>query len=519
MRSALVLSIWITLLSSTCPANAEPRVPGPDDPTRIEIVATVSQFINKLADGDEPAVKALFSGDRDQAALLDAYLERLKAYEHLSATLAPKLGPTVLPPGYQVAAKLRARARESGDRIICINGDRASVSTGGAGTDDHGLMLRRRDGKWTVTHLTGRVLGMTFLTEYLRADASLARVVEADFTSGKVATRADLRTSFERHSDPVIALVYRPDPRSGPAPAATPAHWNTPTAEQLVKLPGIPLPSANYDALFASLPGVPLVSGSSKKGLVLAEEGGICLTVDMKPPRRLWAIELYADGADFYAQYAGELPHGLAFSDRRADVEKKLGRPPLCSGGGKQLFCAEYPTLGLTIHYLNGEVRDPANPIHHLVLTKPDPQGDPPISRPATKQPRLTFRLVAENADGPVDLLPNPLPAKPDLRVSREVIITEASIVRADSKRNSEESPQLVLLLQLSADGGARIDRVIPTNKGKQIAILLDGQIIAAPPLADLSSNTVSVNLAAATTEEEARAICARVSAAVSALP
>src|SRR5690242_6565965 len=105
MRSALVLSIWITLLSSTCPANAEPRVPGPDDPTRIEIVATVSQFINKLADGDEPAVKALFSGDRDQAALLDAYLERLKAYEHLSATLAPKLGPTVLPPGYQVAAK------------------------------------------------------------------------------------------------------------------------------------------------------------------------------------------------------------------------------------------------------------------------------------------------------------------------------------------------------------------------------------------------------------------------------
>jgi len=46
------------------------------------------------------------------------------------------------------------------------------------------------------------------------------------------------------------------------------------------------------------------------------------------------SIIFYADHADEFSEFAGELPGGLEWSDTRADVERKLGAPQVSGGNG-----------------------------------------------------------------------------------------------------------------------------------------------------------------------------------------
>lgn len=82
-----------------------------------------------------------------------------------------------------------------------------------------------------------------------------------------------------------------------------------------------------------------------------SKAAGVILHVDGPPLhdalQTVDAVTLFAGTVDGYRQYAGELPYGLSFADRRADVEQKLGTPDLTYGG----TWVKYGTLGLSVMY------------------------------------------------------------------------------------------------------------------------------------------------------------------------
>lgn len=85
---------------------------------------------------------------------------------------------------------------------------------------------------------------------------------------------------------------------------------------------------------------------------------------------KLAAAFAYAQGADGYTAFTGELPNGLEITDTRRDVEAKLGPPPKSGGGGIIPFWVYYPIIGISVGYTSIDQHDPSNAIHHIVLTK-----------------------------------------------------------------------------------------------------------------------------------------------------
>lgn len=83
----------------------------------------------------------------------------------------------------------------------------------------------------------------------------------------------------------------------------------------------------------------------------------------------LAAIFLYAEGADGFKQYGGELPERLRFSDTRRDIEKKLGNPQESGGEGVIPFWAGYPSKGVEFHYTSKDIQSLGNTIHHITIS------------------------------------------------------------------------------------------------------------------------------------------------------
>lgn len=78
-------------------------------------------------------------------------------------------------------------------------------------------------------------------------------------------------------------------------------------------------------------------------------------------------IILFAQGADGYSQYQGELPYGLSWSDTRAEVERKLGSGKSV-GQGNLLYSVLYEDLGLEVQYDTPSTEDLSARIYYIVI-------------------------------------------------------------------------------------------------------------------------------------------------------
>ena len=81
---------------------------------------------------------------------------------------------------------------------------------------------------------------------------------------------------------------------------------------------------------------------------------------------KLVTIHLYAQGADGYEQYLGDLPANLSFTDVRAEVEMKLGNPSLSGGAGVAPYWSEFQNQGVQVGYFSEDTEDLRNRIHHI---------------------------------------------------------------------------------------------------------------------------------------------------------
>jgi hypothetical protein len=96
------------------------------------------------------------------------------------------------------------------------------------------------------------------------------------------------------------------------------------------------------------------------------KQNGICFEFHYG---KLVFIFLGAEGFEGCRQYRGELPMQLAFSDTRADVERKLGKPELVDNmGGAVSAFATYPANGIKISFVSKDLMDMGNRILSIGL-------------------------------------------------------------------------------------------------------------------------------------------------------
>ncbi len=85
--------------------------------------------------------------------------------------------------------------------------------------------------------------------------------------------------------------------------------------------------------------------------------------------KKLKAVRLYGDkNKEYYSSYNGDLPQGLLFSDKRSDVERKLGVPD--QSGGRDVINAWvwYERLKLQITYKTVDMNDMNTSIDNISI-------------------------------------------------------------------------------------------------------------------------------------------------------
>jgi hypothetical protein len=145
------------------------------------------------------------------------------------------------------------------------------------------------------------------------------------------------------------------------ASAATGAKANTPAINTLKALLGKVEESEEMAAFRRGLKDPPKVSRFSDIYYHEWKDHGLAFLFDKKGA--LTTIFLYADGADGYKQYRGQLPEGLRFSDTREDVENKLGEPEKLDPAWDV-----YLKRGVCVVYVQRRPDERGNKIHHITI-------------------------------------------------------------------------------------------------------------------------------------------------------
>jgi hypothetical protein len=513
---------FVLLTATSLDARAETRILAGNDKDAVAILAAVTEFKAAVADGNSDAARALFAGDAEHTAIVSAFLDWTNSAEHLRKGLEEKYDPANFPKVLLISKGLHAQLEGMKNRIVVVNGDRASISP--AGVLDRGMRLRLVDGKWKVTHMTGRPIDAKPYGQLLRGVAGKYQAAEADYTSGKLKSLEDVLERLLILDDSERKGLLATSQLQQPMPVEQlprPAKWQPPAPDLLLKLLVTPAPSDDITRLYSSLPGIPFVSGTEEFFSVFDDEAGIEITQELKPTRRLFSINFYARGVHGCAQYQGQLPHGPSFADTRADVERKLGRPPIIRGGASDApIYAVYPTLGLTVEYTRPAGSDPLNTISQIAALQPDPKGDP-IPVTAGPTPRVALRLVATDPSAKdVDLIVDPSNiVRGGIPVSRKVEIDESGIAVIYCVFATKPTETARLGIQMNDEGARQFKAITTKNNGRTLALMFDGRLIVTARINGPLPGSIALGLPNSPSTSEIVQLAGHMNAAVQALP
>jgi len=509
------VSMFLTvcmLASFALAARAEVRIIMPDDPAAAEVRAAASDFLTKLGDGDAKGAKELFAGEADQAKVLDAYFEWMASFDALSKRFTEKFAESLGTSPIQLV--LRGLVDHQKEKAIVLNGDIATFASEGK-LYDWGMELHRINGKWKVTHLTANHELAAGVQEQLQRLIAAAKKIDSDVESGRITSMKDAGESFRAELSKAMQPALKYTARPNPSPAL---NWKGVDLDTIGSNWGKDLLSPELKGLISSLPGTPYLSSSREFAELIDQDAGFAMF--FQPRKGLIRLMLSAGGSEGYLQYPGKLPSGLAFSDQRKNVEKKLGAP-IYSGGGYAglVYFAAYPQLGMTIFYAKDKARDPENSIDRILLLPPMRNAQADLVKPE-KGPRVTFRLVATDPAIAADELPYPANAteKTTLRVSREVLLDEKAIAGIYGIQEKPDSPNLVTGMEMTEEGAKKLQDITSHNIGSQLAILLDGRIIIAPTIRSAIGKRLVISMGAGASEKDSAEIRERLHAAVNAL-
>ena len=346
----LVAALAFNLIVATA-IHAGPRIVGPEDPAGKEVRETAAAFYHDISDGNAAAAHALFAGPADHGAVLDAELEAVAASREMMRSILSHFGPdnANLLSSSAIITFLRF-----GDRaltgMVVLNGSEAA--TAGGSEPDHGLLLRKVDGKWKVIHATRESHRTATARKYYTLVSAAYDDVRRKVDRGELKTADAALTAMQKKLDALNGQRSTDPEDTGRA--LVPSTQLAPTAERLRSLMGRQISSPQVGDFIDSLTVTPGLGEYSTVVFVNVPELGFDLSFK-QPEGRLQAVHLYGGGADVrFGRYTGALPAGLAFGQPRIDVERRLGRPASFSGWIESGVAAEYPNLKLLVQYAPG---------------------------------------------------------------------------------------------------------------------------------------------------------------------
>lgn len=520
-RNALIsLALLIATLGPSVAAG--PRIASLDDEEGADVRAAASTILTAVANGDANLARSNFVGSPEQQDLLDAYLKSALAANALHASLERRFGKDASSDS-KISDLMRLRAEAIRNRLVMISGDSAHTSSRAL---DPGLTLRRVGGVWKVSEICsdGEKVAetKTFWTAFSDATDEIRAKVEARKVDSATTAAQQLdqriRPAFEEWVEAPTKRMIAPATRSKGASKPLPIS----TAE-LQGLQGRQIVSPEIERLVAWLPGLPQIVESPQVVFVTSKEAGISLAFNA-PTGSLGTIFLYADGADGYCQYSGDLPKHLLFADRRRDVENRLGPPEYSGGGVLSRYWASYPRLKMGISYDGNSAKDAQCRIREISLHASEPPHSEWKAPRRTRKPRVEFRFVAADpkADGPTVeplLDPDDQSHRVTLPILREVLLDESAIADVTPSSVSQDPKLLGIALTMTADGAERLAEITSRNEGRRLAVVMDGQLLFAPAIRGKLSGSLSIQLGRSRTSQEIYDLQGRLHAAVFALP
>jgi hypothetical protein len=474
-------------------AVAGPRIVPAGEAEFKEISAVAAAMLTTLADADAAGAAAAFAGDEGQRALLRAHQDLGSAWGKLGrameAARVEDAEVLMLAKGYRGA--IRSVIKTLPEQMLIVNGDDAALSGGDLFCE--GLRLRRTGGAWRVVSLMPGGRREEAMARLIRGMATAVRAVEAGVAGGKLRSVEEVtRALYDETTDPLLAYGRSTlDRTTGVAGA-----WKSPiAAESLRGAIGKELHSREVTELIGSLPGLPYGSVHRDGISVVAESAGVQLGVRSDAlARTVETMYLMAPGADGFEGYGGELPSGLSMTDTRADVERKLGRPPQSFGGADFEYCALYPRLGLAVTFATRSPRVMDKPIRDVRLERPDAGGAEAVRGPAGKPGRLGLRFVAAGAGAQADEMADPADAtgRAKMLVEHAAVVDERDVAAVAGTVNGSGT---AITLDLTPEGGKKLAAATKANIGRRLAIVLDGRALIAPTIRSEVGERVMIDM------------------------
>ena len=287
---------------------------------------------------------------------------------------------------------------------------------------------------------------------------------------------------------------------------------------------GLKANSPDIVAMIDSLPAnTRLIVGGPTKAVMWVEtyETGLLLSFNL-PGGALDYVALFADGEERFNPYRGELPAGLRLGEPRGEVEKQLGAP-IDFIPGNDGFETLYPQLGLSLSYGRPTPRDAGNPLVRFLFESPSAKGSNSHRHYPSHDGLATvggFRLVVPEGSREARLpehFINPSDGAA-VYVSPNVIIDEQDVERPGESRSDNGRRAITLRLQPRA-GAERLSAVSAANSGRQMAIILDQQLLIAPTIQDKMGADIVIDMGGKADDQKTDEVLRKLRRAIYTLP
>jgi hypothetical protein len=448
-------------------------------------VGALASFLAECEKGSKGNARSTFKGDPAQSALLDSFLRCFDAAIALKQRADLRFGDLPERDPCNVLALLHQLAFGQ-SRLVVQNGDCASVA--GMTVLDEGFVLLRDRGEWHVCDLApspqrARVRTEMFdrLTDLCNELTRAVQSHQADRLEVNRTVDTRSREMFQRYAE---SLITEPSVATHVQVAES---SQPPSCDELRAILRQPRDLRRVQRLVSAMQGLPLLRLIDGDLLVLSSpEDGVSMSVPLGKSEVPPLITLHAGTIHGYACYRGTLPRELTFSDTRRDVERRLGRPETCQGGGEFFpYSARY-WMGVSIDYQGKGLRDPDNRIASIICPLDERPTDAAPLFPHAR-PKLKFHLVAtspERAAG-VDVEAmkqwDPAKAGETIPVIQDELFDENDIAGVYMMWPEPGSTKKGIGLTMTPGAAQRLRKITERNTGGTMAIVLNDKVLIAP--------------------------------------
>ncbi|MEM8872922.1 MAG: hypothetical protein AAGD32_01570 [Planctomycetota bacterium] len=208
--------------------------------------------------------------------------------------------------------------------------------------------------------------------------------------------------------------------------------------------------------------------------------------------------------------YAGPMPNGVRWEMTRREVERAFGPPPMIDVGVDDVALI-YPNRKLHLNFPTDALTDGEATLEWILLFDHEPMA---LGEPT--KPRLQFRLVQPEDD---DAEPMTDPGTGlNLAVGRNVHLDERDLASVQVMLSPHDDRPLIAV-RLTPEAGEKFKVLTAEHVDRQLALVLDGEIIFAPTIRSPLGDTFVIESGGEPDVSDVRRLAGQINAARFALP